>query len=90
MSVAQGVVPSVVLRSDALFERGSNVEFSRKCSCIFVISNRPTGRHHWSRPGHPVFERGDGPTVHRHVGDVWPQKDGLWANGGCEPTQAGV
>jgi hypothetical protein len=25
------------------FERGSNVDFSRKCSSIFLISNRPAG-----------------------------------------------
>jgi hypothetical protein len=30
----------LVLRSDALFEPGSNVDFSRKRSSIFLISNR--------------------------------------------------
>jgi hypothetical protein len=39
--VAQSVVQGVVLRSDALFEPGSNVDFYRKCSIIFLISNRP-------------------------------------------------
>ncbi len=87
MGVAQGVVPSVVLRGDALLNGGSNVELSRKCSCIFVISNRPNGRHHWTGPGHPVFERGVGPTVHRDVGDVWPHKGGLRAAGGCGPPR---
>ena len=41
--VAPGVVLGVVLRSDALFELGSNVAFYRKCSSIFLISNRPAG-----------------------------------------------
>jgi hypothetical protein len=41
--VAQSVAWSVVLRSDALFEPESNVDFSRKCSSIFLIINRPAG-----------------------------------------------
>jgi hypothetical protein len=41
--VAPGVVSGVVLRGDALFELGSNVPFYRKCSSIFLISNRPAG-----------------------------------------------
>jgi hypothetical protein len=66
--VAQPVVQGVVLRSDALLNEGSNVKSSRKCSCIFVISNRPNGAY----PSSPC--RGAGPSVRLDVGDVCPHK----------------
>jgi hypothetical protein len=80
--VAQGVAQGVVLRSDALLNEGSNVKSSRKCSCIFVISNRPNG-------GSSPRPR-SGPTVRPAVGDVRPHKARCRANYVPWPTAAGV
>jgi len=53
----------------------------------FSDQQSASGRHHWSRPGHALFEFGAGPTVHVDVGDVRPQKARRWADGGCGPPR---
>ena len=72
------------------FERGSNVDFSRKCSCIFLISNRPSATASLvrTRPRRP--RAGPGPTVQLDVADVWPHKAGFPADCGRWATQARV
>jgi excisionase family DNA binding protein len=85
--VAQSVVQGVVLRSDALFEPGSNVDFYRKCSSIFLISNRPAGVIKRQDQATPSSSEGAGPTVHLDVAGVWPHKARRRVDGRCGPPR---
>jgi hypothetical protein len=61
------------------------VAFYRKCSHIFLISNRPAGVI--TNPDHamPSSSQGAGPMVHVDIGDVWPHTGRFWADAGCWP-----
>ena len=47
----------------------------------FSDQQSASGRHHWSGPAHPIFDRRAGPTFHVDVGHVRPHKAGRPADG---------
>jgi hypothetical protein len=61
------------------------VDFYRKCSSIFLISNQPADVITDPDQATPSSSRGAGPTVDVDVGNVWPHKGKLCADGHVWP-----